>query len=82
MADFSRVATRRSSDWGVRRRGGKRPCWIPRLLAVAAFALVGCNANQTLNASGQTELERDLSRLQSLQSQLPYAQTSGFYGGR
>ena len=80
MADFSRVATRRSSDcWSP--PTWKAPLLIPVILAVAAFALVGCNANQTLNASGQ----RNLSEIYpdyNPYNPSSYAQTSGFYGGR
>jgi hypothetical protein len=52
MADFSRAPTRRSS-------GRRSPmCWkapirFHVILAVAAFALAGCNANQAVNPSSQ-----------------------------
>jgi hypothetical protein len=52
---------------------------LPVLLAVAALALAGCNANQTPNASAQAP-----SVYWSLSGGDPihYAQTTGFYGGR
>ncbi len=80
MADFSRVATRRSSD------GRSPPTWkgpvpIPVILAVAAFVLAGCNANQTLNASGPRNLGEIYPDYNPYDPS-KYAQTSGFYAGR
>jgi ABC-type uncharacterized transport system permease subunit len=52
MADFSRASTKRSS----RRRFPncwKAPIRFPVILAVAAFTLAGCNANQAVNPSSQ-----------------------------
>jgi hypothetical protein len=55
MAELSSASTTRSS-------GGRSPLrWkaamrFPVILAVAAFALVGCNANQAVNPSGQANL--------------------------
>jgi hypothetical protein len=52
MADFSCASTKRSS-------GRRSPiCWkapmrFHVILAVAAFALAGCNANQAVNPSSQ-----------------------------
>ena len=80
MADFSRLATKRPSDcrsppmW-------KAPLRIPIILAVAAFALAGCNANQTLNASGQQNLGEIYPGYNPYDPS-KYAQTSGFYAGR
>ena len=52
---------------------------LPVLLAVAALALAGCNANQTPNASARTGFGAaaadDFNPIQ-------YAQTSGYYAGR
>jgi hypothetical protein len=80
MADFSRVSTRRSSDrWSP--TAWKAPVRIPVILAVAAFALSGCNANQPLNASGRRNLG-DVYPNYNPYNPASYAQTSGFYGGR
>ncbi len=80
MADFSRVSTKRSSDcWSP--TTWKAPMPIPVILAVAAFALAGCNANQTLNASGPRNLA-DIYPNYNPYNPASYAQTSGFYGGR
>ena len=54
---------------------------LPVILVAAAIALAGCNANQTVNPSGQ----RDLSAIYPNYNQynpIEYGQTSGFYGGR
>jgi len=48
------------------------------LLAVAAFVLAGCNANQTPNASTLATIYPNYNQYNPIQ----YAQTSGFYGGR
>jgi hypothetical protein len=54
---------------------------IPVILAVAAFALAGCNANQTLNPSGKANLA-DIYPNYNPYNPASYAQTSGFYAGR
>ena len=54
---------------------------IPVILAVTAFALAGCNANQTLNPASQRALA-DIYPNYSPYNPIEYAQTSGFYGGR
>ena len=45
MADFSCASTKQTSHWRFR-----------VILAAAAFALSGCNANQAVNPSGQANL--------------------------
>lgn len=46
MVSFSCVSTKRSSD-GL-------PVRVPFIIAIAAFALAGCNANQNVNAWSPT----------------------------
>jgi hypothetical protein len=76
-AELSRVSTRRSSncslptDW-------KALMQILVILAVVAFALAGCNANQTLNPSRQGASGDVYDHYDPIH----YAQTSGFYAGR
>jgi hypothetical protein len=53
---------------------------LPVILLVAAFALVGCNANQTLNPSSQRALGEIYPDYNSY-NPIEYAQTSGSYGG-
>ena len=55
--------------------------WFRVILAVAALALAGCNANQTVNASGQAELGK-IYHNYSPYNPIQYGQTSGFYAGR
>ena len=54
---------------------------IPVILAVAAFALAGCNADQGVNPSSQRTLAETYPNY-SPYNPIEYAQTSGFYGGR
>jgi len=80
MADFSRVSTMRSSDcWSPTTWKGPLP--IPVILVVTVFALAGCNANQTVNPSGQANLGAIYPNYNPY-NPASYAQTSGFYGGR
>jgi len=52
---------------------------LPVILLVAAFALAGCNVNQTLNPSaGATSSAVSYDDANPIH----YAQTSGSYGGR
>ena len=53
---------------------------MPMILAAAAVALAGCNANQGINPSGQASLASIYPRYSSA-NPIEYAQTSGFYGG-
>jgi hypothetical protein len=59
--------------------GGSRR--IAPILALAAFALAGCNAGQEPNASSQRTLAETYPNY-SPYNPIEYAQTSGFYGGR
>jgi hypothetical protein len=52
MVYFSCVSSKQSSDWSSPTRW-KAPMRFHVILAVAAFALAGCNANQAINPSGQ-----------------------------
>jgi hypothetical protein len=54
---------------------------IAVVLALAALALAGCNANQGVNPSSQRNLA-DIYPNYSPYNPIEYAQTSGFYGGR
>jgi hypothetical protein len=51
------------------------PMRLPVILLITAFALAGCNANQTPNPSSQRALGY------SPHNPIEYAQTSGSYGG-
>jgi len=54
---------------------------IAAALALAAFALAGCNANQAVAPSSQRNLA-EIYPNYSPYNPIEYAQTSGFYGGR
>jgi hypothetical protein len=54
MADLSRASTKRTSQWS---ESGKEPVWFGLIVAIASFALAGCNTNQGVNASSQTTSE-------------------------
>ena len=60
---------------------GKASMRIPVILAVAAFALAGCNANQSVNASGPAS-QRSVYSDYNQYNPIEYGQTSGFYAGR
>ena len=53
MAHFSCAPTRRSSEWASP-MSWKAPVRFHVILAAAAFALAGCNANQNVNPSSRT----------------------------
>jgi hypothetical protein len=56
---------------------------LPIILAVAAFLLAGCNANQTPNASTQgSNNPYNIYPNYNPYNPASYAQTSGFYAGR
>jgi len=58
--------------------GRTLPMRLPVILLVAAFALAGCNVNQTLNPSaGATSSAVSYDDANPIH----YAQTSGSYGG-
>jgi hypothetical protein len=80
MADFSLVSPRRSPECRSATRR-QAPVPVSVILAVVAFALAGCNANQTLNASGPRNLA-DIYPNYNPYNPVEYAQTSGFYGGK
>jgi hypothetical protein len=54
---------------------------IPIIVALAVFALAGCNANQTPNPSSQASLGEIYPDYNPYDPS-KYAQTSGFYAGR
>ncbi|HEX9169557.1 MAG TPA: hypothetical protein VF886_11630 [Roseiarcus sp.] len=60
---------------------GKASTRVAAALALAAFALAGCNASQGVNASSQRNLA-EIYPNYSAYNPIQYAQTSGFYGGR
>ena len=60
---------------------GRPPLRFSVIVAAAAFALAGCNANQGVNPSGQASLGAIYPNY-SPYNPIQYAQTSGFYGGR
>ena len=83
MVYFSCVSTERSSEWS------SPMCWKPPMrfrvmLAVAAFALAGCNANQEVNPSSRTApgvvAGPDFPDYNPYDP-TKYGQTSGFYAG-
>jgi hypothetical protein len=80
MADFSCLSTKRSSDYSPS-MSWKAPRRFRVIVAVAALAsaLAGCNANQTLNPSGQAELRKPYGPYYNPYDPTKYGQTSGFY---
>jgi hypothetical protein len=54
---------------------------IAAVLALAAFALAGCNANQTIAPASQRNLGNIYPNYNPY-NPIQYAQSSGFYGGR
>jgi hypothetical protein len=52
------------------------------IIGFAALALAGCNANQTVNPSGQADLSKVYYPYYNAYDPTKYAQTSGFYAGR
>ena len=76
MAVFSCAPTQRSSDYSP------PVSWCRVIVAVATFGLAGCNANQTLNSSGQTDLSKTYYPNYNAYDPTKYGQTSGFYAGR
>ena len=80
MADFSRTSTRRLSGWPCQAHW-KPPVRIAVILAVAPFALAGCNASQTVNPSGPA-VSGAVYPNYNPYNPVSYGQTSGFYAGR
>jgi hypothetical protein len=54
---------------------------IAAVLALAGFALAGCNSSQGLNPTSQRSLAETYPNYTPY-NPIEYAQTSGFYGGR
>jgi hypothetical protein len=79
-AEFSSVSSGASSN-ALSPAHGKASIRIASVLALAAFMLAGCNANQAVNASSQRTLA-DTYPSYTPYNPIEYAQTSGFYGGR
>jgi hypothetical protein len=83
MVYFSCVSTKRSSAWSSPIRW-KPPTPFRVIVAVAAFALAGCNANQEVNPSSRTApgvaAGPDFPNYNAYDP-TKYAQTSGFYAG-
>jgi ABC-type nitrate/sulfonate/bicarbonate transport system substrate-binding protein len=79
-AEFSCVSSEASSN-ALSPAHGKAPIRIAAVLALAAFALAGCNASQGVNASSRRTLA-DTYPNYTPYNPIQYAQTSGFYGGR
>jgi hypothetical protein len=83
MADFSCLSTKRSSDYSPS-MSWKAPMRFRVILAVAAFALAGCNANQEVNLSSQAApgvVSDPNFPDYNPYNPVTYAQTSGLYGG-
>jgi hypothetical protein len=76
MADRDKAS--RAPTGPARGRASRR---IAAVLALASFALAGCNADQAVNASSQENLVKIYPNY-SAYNPIQYAQTSGFYGGR
>jgi hypothetical protein len=77
---FFWVSTKRLSDCSSP-TSWRPPVRFRVILAVAAFALAGCNANQTLNPSGQAALGQIYPNYNAYDP-TKYGQISGFYAGR
>jgi hypothetical protein len=83
MVYFSCVLSKQSSDWSSPMRR-KAPMRFHVILAVAAFALAGCNANQAVNPSSRTApgvVAGPEFPGYNAYDPTKYAQTSGFYSG-
>jgi hypothetical protein len=81
MADLSLRADQARSSNCSSPATWKAPARISLILAVTAFGLAGCNANQTIAPASQRALG-DIYPNYSPYNPIEYAQTSGFYGGR
>jgi hypothetical protein len=83
MVCFSCVSTKRLSAWSPVR--WKPPMRFRVIVAVAAFALAGCNANQGVDPSSRTapgvDAGPDFPNYNAYDP-TKYGQTSGFYAGR
>jgi hypothetical protein len=88
MADFSCASAKRSSEWASPEWPSplrwKAPVRFHVILAVAAFALAGCNANQAVNPLSRTApgvVAGPEFPGYNAYDPTKYAQTSGFYSG-
>jgi hypothetical protein len=83
MVYFSCISTKRSSAWSSPNRW-KPPMRFGVIVAFAAFALAGCNANQEVNPWSRTVpgvvAGPDFPGYNAYDP-TKYAQTSGFYAG-
>jgi hypothetical protein len=83
MVCFSCVSTKRSSPWSSP-ISWKPPMRFRVIVAVAAFALAGCNANQGVNLSSRTApgvvAGPDFPNYNAYDP-TKYGQTSGYYAG-
>jgi hypothetical protein len=79
MVTFSRVSTER---WSERSSPMRWKALLPFriILAVAGFALAGCNANEAPTPSGQADLGKIYPNYNAYDP-TKYGQTSGFYAG-
>jgi apolipoprotein N-acyltransferase len=64
--------------WLWRTKKERQPMRLLFILAVAALALAGCNANESPNVSPQS----GRFGVSAVQDPIHQAQTSGFYAGR
>jgi hypothetical protein len=83
MVCFSCVSTKGSSAWSSPIRW-KPPMRLRVIVAVAAFALAGCNANQGVNLSSRTApgvVAGPEFPNYNAYDPTKYGQTSGFYSG-
>jgi hypothetical protein len=88
MADFSCASAKRSSEWASPEWPSplrwKAPVRFHVILAVAAFALAGCNAHQAVNPVSRTApgvVAGPEFPGYNAYDPTKYAQTSGFYSG-
>ncbi len=81
-ADLTCVSTRRSSKFSAPGKGKA----LPFVLAAAAVALAGCNANQGVDVAARTTAPGVVAGPYfpnyNPYNPIEYAQTSGVYGGR
>jgi hypothetical protein len=80
MVHFSCASTKGSPD-SSSAMSWKAPMRFRLIVAVAAFALAGCNANQRLNPAEQATVSKVYYPYYNPYDPAKYAQTSGFYGG-
>ena len=53
MTGFSCASTKRTSHWSAL-MSWEAPAWFRFIVAIASFALAGCNANQEVSLSSRT----------------------------